>query len=55
MNLSKTKIMSKKQTEEALIVDGSEIEKISEYRYLGQILLFEDQMNIELRTRIAKG
>lgn len=44
----KTKIMSNSQKINEIRIDNNVIEKVSEYRYLGQIIYLDDRMNKEI-------
>ncbi len=45
MNLSKTQFMSNREGEKELWLNGAKINKVEEYKYLGQIVKFKN--NIE--------
>ena len=40
---------------QALFLDKKQIEIVSEYNYLGQIISFENRVGKEIKTRIAKA
>ena len=51
MNLSKTKIMSNIKNQNTVELNGVKIEAVKEYRYLGQMLSFENKIEKELKIR----
>ncbi|GBP66503.1 Putative uncharacterized transposon-derived protein F52C9.6 [Eumeta japonica] len=54
MNGSKTKVMTNRE-EIAITVHDSNIEYVRTYTYLGQIIAFRDQTNIEIERRVANA
>ena len=52
INEEKTKIINN-TGDQNYIVDGNEIEVVEDYKYLGQIILFEDRQNKEIDARIS--
>ena len=56
MNLSKTKVMSNiKNLTTIRLGGGAEIERVHEYKYLGQTLSFENKLEKELEVRRANA
>lgn len=55
INLSKTKIMTNIPNLEKIKVNGVEIEEVSEYRYLGQIIPMKNKTDKELKIRRANA
>ena len=55
MNLSKTKIMTNIQNLANIQLGDSVIEKVEEYKYLGQSISFADKTNKELKIRRANS
>ena len=57
MNKKKTKYMSYRKTgsQEKFKINGTEIEEVSEYDYLGQTVAFRDRMDKELKKRTSKA
>lgn len=53
-NLDKTKIMSN-TNDTNFYINGQEIEKVKSYKYLGQLLSFEDREAQELNARKSAG
>ena len=55
MNLSKTKILTNLEGIKPIVVNDKEIEIVSEYRYLGQIISFNNKMEKEIKIRRANA
>lgn len=53
INLSKTKIMTNIGNLETIKINGEHIERIIDYKYLGQTLDFDNKMEKELKNRKA--
>ena len=51
----KTQYMSNRTEREAIQIDGAIIEKVEEYKYLGQTLSLNDTINKEVQARITAG
>ena len=54
MNSTKTKVMTNTQ-EITIQVDGTDLQYISEYVYLGQLVAFKQNMDKEIKRRIASA
>ena len=57
MNFTKTKVMTNKFVTDKtrITVQGTEIEELDQYLYLGQIIRFDGSQEIEIKRRIALG
>ena len=51
----KTKFMTNHDTDEKIHIEGIEIEKVNEYRYLGQSITMEDKTAQEVEIKIKAG
>ena len=51
----KTKFMTNFETNQKIEIDGIEIEKVYEYKYLGQTIAMEDRTSNEAQLRIKAG
>ena len=51
----KTKYMTNFNTKKKIIVENTEIEKVEEYRYLGQNIEMKDKTLTEVQKRIRAG
>ena len=51
----KTKYMTNFNTNKKIIVENTEIEKVEEYRYLGQNIEMKDKTLKEVQKRIRAG
>lgn len=54
INMSKTKFMSN-NPKAKLLLDGTELEKVEEYSYLGQTISTNNKFNAEINKRIKNG
>ena len=55
INYSKTKVISNISNLGKIMLDGHEIERVSEYRYLGQLVSFVNKTEKELKIRRANA
>ena len=51
----KTKFMTNFATTQKIEIEGIEIEKVEQYKYLGQTIAFEDRTANEVQIRIQAG
>ena len=54
MNFRKTKIMPNRSTE-PFIIDGTEIQLVDEYIYLGQLVTLNDKKSEEIKRRMSQA
>ena len=55
MHKGKTKYMVNYDTEEAISIENHQIEKVDKYKYLGQTLTIDNNIEEEILTRIKAG